>query len=232
MTEHPLDRPVWASLTTQHRDFSIGTSHALRFQPDVSPFIAVCDDSPRSQRDLGDLLEEETPLILAQAGNPMLPSNAKILAHRMAVQMVFQGPLPQASDERPLEILSARDAPAMQELAALTNPGPFAQRTHELGRFWGVKREGVLQAMAGERLKSPGFVEVSGVCTHPAAQGQGYGRALCIRVCNAILDDGSTPFLHVFDDNTRAITLYESLGFTPRCKINVVMLSSNLERSL
>jgi hypothetical protein len=44
-----------------------------------------------------------------------------------------------------------------------------------LGDFWGIKIGGRLIAMAGERMKQPGYTELSGVCTHPDFRGKGLG---------------------------------------------------------
>ena len=52
-------------------------------------------------------------------------------------------------------MLTSVDASEMLSLAQLTKLGPFAGRTNELGRFLGVRREGRLVAMAGERMRSP-----------------------------------------------------------------------------
>jgi predicted GNAT family acetyltransferase len=104
----------------------------------------------------------------------------------------------------------------MIALAELTEPGPFRARTHELGQFWGIRREGRLVAMAGERMKLPGFTELSGVCVHPDWRGHGFARDLSAFVAGAIAARGETPFLHVFADNRAAIRLYEQLGFTAR----------------
>ena len=52
--------------------------------------------------------------------------------------------------------LGTSDSREMQELAALTKPGPFGPRTHELGYYIGIRDAGKLVAMAGERLKVPG----------------------------------------------------------------------------
>jgi predicted GNAT family acetyltransferase len=93
-----------------------------------------------------------------------------------------------------------------------------------LGQFWGVKSEGQLVSMAGERLKQPGFVEISGVCTHPEAQSRGYATALCTHLREVILERGDTPYLHVYEDNKRTFGLYRSLGFKARAKMNVVVL--------
>jgi predicted GNAT family acetyltransferase len=105
------------------------------------------------------------------------------------------------------------DAAEMLALATLTKPGPFFARTHQLGRFIGVRDNGVLVAMAGERLKTPGYTEVSAVCTHPDHRGRGYAAALMRQVMGGIVARGETPFLHSYAANTGAIRLYESLGF-------------------
>lgn len=120
--------------------------------------------------------------------------------------------------------LTAADAPAMRTLAELTKPGPFNARTHEFGGFWGVKRAGRLVAMAGERLKQPGFTEVSGVCVDPAHRGAGDARTLSALVAARIQARGETPYLHAYADNPAAIALYESLGFRIRAEKKVAQL--------
>ena len=70
---------------------------------------------------------------------------------------------------------------AMLALVELTQPGPFAPRTIELGRYLGVHDNGQLVAMAGERCRLPGYREVSAVCTHPDARGRGLADRLLDR---------------------------------------------------
>ncbi|WP_318963683.1 GNAT family N-acetyltransferase [Allosphingosinicella flava] len=113
----------------------------------------------------------------------------------------------------------------MLELALLTVPGPFAPMTHRLGRFIGVKQDGQLIAMAGERMSMPGFREVSGVCTHPDHRGQGYAQALMAIITQRILDEGDTPFLHAYATNRMAIELYERLGWQVRAPMITAILS-------
>ena len=104
----------------------------------------------------------------------------------------------------------------MLELTAMTKPGPFGPRTHELGSFFGIRSGNRLAAMAGERLKVDGYTEVSAVCTHPDHLGKGHAAALMRTVMRGILERGETPFLHSRADNARAIALYERLGFRHR----------------
>ena len=113
-------------------------------------------------------------------------------------------------------LLGNDDSAEMIELTALTKPGPFSTRTHELGAYFGIREGSKLVAMAGERLKVPGYTEVSAVCTHPDHNGKGYARVLMIEVMRVIRERGETPFLHVRQDNERAIALYERLGFIKR----------------
>jgi predicted GNAT family acetyltransferase len=112
----------------------------------------------------------------------------------------------------------------MMELTALTKPGPFSPRTHELGTYLGIRRDGKLIAMAGERLKIPGHTEVSAVCTHPEHTGHGYARSLMTEVMRRICSRGETPFLHVRADNVCAIALYYKLGFSRRVLLHYAVL--------
>jgi predicted GNAT family acetyltransferase len=109
----------------------------------------------------------------------------------------------------------------MVELAHLTEPGPFRERTAELGTFFGIFDAERLLAMAGERTRVPalnesGLTEVSGVCTHPDARGRGYAHTLIARVHQQIRSRGDIPYLHSWSSNTSAIAVYQRLGYTFR----------------
>lgn len=140
-----------------------------------------------------------------------------------AVQMVAPEIRPVNANAR-IEPLGPTDAADMHALAKLTEPGPFEARTNELGDFFGIKDGGRLVAMAGERLKPGCFTEVSGVCTHPDHRGRGYARELMSAVMAQIVARGETPFLHAYATNTRAIALYQTLGFVLRSEMTVTML--------
>ena len=137
--------------------------------------------------------------------------------------MVLRRPPLKLSDER-IERLTDADAADMLALATLTKPGPFTLRAQALGEFFGVKEDGRLIAMAGERMKPEGFTEVSGVCVHPDFQGRGLGRLLSVFMTHRVLARGETPCLHAFAANDKAIGLYESIGFELRTMMNVALI--------
>jgi predicted GNAT family acetyltransferase len=85
-----------------------------------------------------------------------------------------------------------------------------------MGTYIGVKVDGRLVAMGGERMKPEGYTEVSGICTHPEHRGKGYAKAITGALTNMVLEQGETPFLNVFANNTPAIKLYEKLGYKTR----------------
>ena len=220
---HPLDRPAWGALTTRQSGLAIGDGSARRFDPAFGPFAATIDDSSASLAALGALVAATGSVVLLQAGESATPPGARV-AFRGAAWQMTAGPMEPAADESEIVRLGDADATEMLALAQLTKPGPFSDRTHELGAFFGVRREGRLTAMAGERMQPPGFVEISGVCTHPDHRGLGFGAALTRLVTRRIQARGETAFLHVMADNAGALTLYEALGFVRRREMSVVAL--------
>jgi predicted GNAT family acetyltransferase len=151
------------------------------------------------------------------------PPGTKVFQHAICNQMTAAAITPGAARFEIVPLCDA-DAGEMLALATLTEPGPFFHRTHQLGDFIGVKQNGKLVAMAGERMKPDGFTEISGVCTHPDHRGRGYAGGLMRIVAQKILTRGETPFLHVYDHNAGAIALYEALGFRFRAAMHLTVL--------
>ena len=221
---HPLDNPAWSALTTAHKQLAQGQSPALRYDLDHAIFAAIPDHTPEALTALGALIAATGPAIVAEA-TPLPPiANITVQKHRMAVQMIAESPLPVDPGFDFLK-LGDEDAPEMLALATLTEPGPFFTRTHRLGRFIGIRQEGRLIAMAGERMRTPGFAEVSGVCTHPDFRGAGLAGKLMRVVAGRMVERGEVPFLHAYADNAGAIGLYERLGYRHRIDVNVTVVA-------
>jgi hypothetical protein len=228
---HPLDRPVWSALTTRQAHLAQvhlgeGGGRAVRMIADYGLFAAAAERTPASLAALCALLPERGALALVETEEfPPVPGAAS--EPRRVWQMACAGLTDFAASPPAFEIvpLTEADAPDMLALATLTEPGPFFARTHQLGDFIGVKVDGKLAAMAGERMKPVGFTEVSGVCVHPDHRGRGYSAVLTRRVAAAILARGEQPFLHVYAHNAPAIAVYEKLGFSLRREMAMRLLT-------
>lgn len=225
MNHHILNRPVWNTLTTRHSQFAVGNTQAKKFLPTISPLASSKDESKESLSALADLIPQNGELVLLQVDPIILPYEIEAVKTATCIQFVLEKlNQPNKNVNEKIQQLTNQDIPAMVELATLTQPGPFEIGTINLGEFWGIKDEGKLVAMAGQRMKHEGFTEISGVCAHPDSRGKGYARILSAKVATHILERGETPYLHSYDTNTAAVKLYESLGFRARCSINVAMI--------
>ncbi len=225
MITHALDRPIWDSLTTGHHTLAKGTGYAKRFPRNISPFAAIPDESGQSLNALAELLTQVDECMLIQTDPIICPDDCSILMTAEGVQMELAEFEPSQSDQHQLVQLQAADAPEMLELAQLTRPGPYAEQTHQLGHFLGVREDGQLIAMAGERLKHDRYVELSAVCTHPNHRGRGLARLLSIAVTKSILKRGKIPYLQAFATNKAAIDLYERIGYRVRTRLHVAALA-------
>ena len=230
---HPLDRPIWSSLSTAHEALSLGDARARRYLPDVNRFASARDDSDEALAALTALVGAGEQVYQLQVPTITVPPGLIAVKQAWGVQMVAEQPLTVAEDEDEDEDedesdivpLGDDDAAEMLALGTLTQPGPFLARTHRMGRFVGIRIDGRLAAMAGERFRFPGWTEVSGVCTHPDFRGRGLARRLSQHVAARIARRGDIAFLHAWRDNTTAIRLYEQLGFTWRTDVHVAVLA-------
>jgi ribosomal protein S18 acetylase RimI-like enzyme len=224
---HPLDNVIWHSLTTRHAKFAESFDQARRFVPEITSLSAFLEPTDRGYESLAGLLSGHGTIALFLATPHEPRPGWSLVAATTMPQMVYEGasaPPSQSSSDPEVIDLGAADVPGMIELTALTKPGPFNRRTHELGTYLGIRHDEKLVAMAGERLKVPGYTEVSAVCTHPEHTGHGYARILMTEVVRRIRERGETPFLHVREDNVRAIELYRWLGFSQRVLSHLAVL--------
>jgi predicted GNAT family acetyltransferase len=220
---HPLDRPVWSALTTRQGRLARGDDRAKRYAAEYGLFAAAADNSVESLASLADVVRKGGPVALVESAPPPSIAGMSAVAH-LLWQMIAKDLTPAPAHPLTITRLGEADAPEMLALATLTRPGPFFSRTHQLGDFVGVRKDGVLIAMAGERMKVEGFTEISGVCTAPAWRGRGYAGALMREVAAGIRARGETPFLHAYASNTAAIGLYRSLGFELRRQVTMTEL--------
>jgi predicted GNAT family acetyltransferase len=220
----PLDNITWHALTTSQTRFSEGDGVARRFHPAIGPLAGVSAPDAGGFAALAQLMGTREPaaLFLEKAVEP--PSNFKVLRSIPLLQMLHDGTRPSEPKHKHI-VLGTSDVPEMIALARLTEPGPFEQRTIELGGYIGIRKNSLLASMAGERLRIPGYTEVSAVCTHPDHLGHGYAASLMTEIIHRLLDRGDVPFLHSRHDNERAIALYERLGFQKHAMLHLLVVA-------
>jgi predicted GNAT family acetyltransferase len=207
--------PIWHSLRTKHSRFAVTKGDACRYPADVAPFAAVAGPSATALQQLASLLvpEESVWIFDADFPAPAAPE-LNFIESLKCLQMVLPEEVVPPDATMELVRLSAADAPEMVALTTLAFPGFFRDRTCEMGSYFGVRVDGELIAMGGERLMLDGYPEVSGVCTHPAHRGKGYAASLIWEVVRKHRRDGDVSWLHVSASNQHAIDLYRRMGFT------------------
>src|ERR1022692_783536 len=175
---HPLDNPIWQSLTTTHAGFAQIRDTARKFPREVSVLAGFPEPTSENYDSLAVLLNPgETVGLFLQAA-PDHPADWTIVSTGPLLQMLYDNPSSPGnrgkgfpsdgvrSNQPQFIPLIQADVPEMLVLTKLTKPGPFGERTHEMGDYFGIRSAGALAAMAGERLRLPGYTEISAVCTH------------------------------------------------------------------
>ena len=179
--------------------------------------------SPESFAALGAIMSGSEIAVLFTPEAVTAPAGFKFVLAESGEQMIGT-PAQSAIDGVQTVTLGADDVPEMMALTELTKPGPFSARTHELGTFLGIRIDGELVAMAGERMKPANYTEMTAVCVHPSHRGRGYGQLLLGAISRQIVARGEIPFLHVFSSNASAIALYRRQGMEIRRRLHVTVL--------
>jgi hypothetical protein len=151
-SESSLDNPIWNALTTEHASLALGGEGARRYPAEIGPLSGMPSQTDAGYRALRALVPAEDIAVLFFDEAPRLPAGWTLVRGGPLAQMVADRPqLAEIPAQRGVElrVLTAADAPAMVELAKLTEPGPFRLRTLELGTFFGILDAGRLLAMAG-----------------------------------------------------------------------------------
>lgn len=249
---HVLDNPVWHALKGPQRALGRTTDLAGCFDEDVSRFGALAN-APETEvawRDLAQLLGPQGTVELT-GDLPEPPQGWSVTSRFEGVQMVgdgIQGPTARGPQHRGATVpsgtqitpeartvetiapsperLGPANVPEMLALVEAAQPGPFEPRTIECGVYLGIRIDGSLVAMAGERVRPPGYSEISAVATHPDHRRLGLAKQVVLAVADSIIGRGDTPFLHALLDNTAAVSLYESLGFTIRRRVTFQCLEA------
>ena len=222
-SDHPLDYPIWTALTTTQQRLAEGDGRARRYPTEMTPFADMPDLSAENFAALRAMMSSKDIAVLFTPDAVTPPAGFDVALAETGEQMIGT-PVEVPANGVDIVTLGVDDVPAMIELTSLTKPGPFSARTHELGTFLGIRAEGQLVAMAGERMKPAHYTEMTAVCVHPSHRGRGYGQILLSAISREIVSRGELPFLHVFSSNHSAIALYRRQGMEIRRRFHVTVL--------
>ncbi len=225
MEEHVLDNPVWHMLCHDLAEFTVGTALAKRCDVDLFPAVALANHSDTAFADLANLYKAGEAAGIIEANPPQEIPGFEIISRSPVDQLVCQQRTPVPKIDIEILELTPSDAQDAIQLIELTKPGPFFPGLLTISRFIGIRQEGQLVAMAGERLRLPGFCEITAVCTHPDWRGRGYARLLSSVIADGIWQRGETPFLHVVPDNSSAYQIYNLLHFVRRAEMTVIFFT-------
>lgn len=214
-----LDNPLWYALKGAQQAFAVGSTHTRRYRPGILPFAAYDHHTPINIAELDDLLKKDEVFFLV-GELPSLPSHWKLIRELPCVQMILDRVAAPTPESAAVAMLTAAERDTMFDLIHRVQPGYYEPDTHQLGNYYGIWQDNKLVAIAGERMRLEGMVEISAVCTDPVYTGRGYAQKLVEHICRANMEKGNTIFLHVLTTNERAIRLYERLGFRKRREIS------------
>lgn len=208
-----LENPVYNSLLSGDKHLSLGNEQVRYFDEEVSPFAGFAEDNKHGFSELYDLLPQGRRILYAIPSRIQEPKGWQLQHEIKGLQFVYEGSKKNEDEFLNILPLGEEHVDEMIELVKLTKPGPFGKRTINFGSYHGIFDQNKLVAMTGQRMHVGNYTELSAVCTHPDHLGKGYASSLMKHQLQIILNNGQQPFLHVRDDNDRAIAVYERLGF-------------------
>ncbi|WP_417938729.1 GNAT family N-acetyltransferase [Flavobacterium sp. ZB4R12] len=212
-----LDNPVWFSLSETHQSFAVDYDRIKFYHPDYCPFGGFEKGNAISKSI--DEYSTKVDNFFVVGEKPELSNLLKLNKEVICLQMIVYNPIDIAINEQIVK-LTDEHIDALYELVNLVQPGYFKRKTALLGNYYGIFKNDELVAVTGERMQMNNFVEVSAVVTHHNHTGKGYAKQLVVHTVNEIFKQNKTPYLHVIEDNSGAIQLYEKLGFEIRRKIS------------
>lgn len=219
-----LDNPAWYALTEKHQEFAIGTSQIKKYQRHIAPWVGYVSSNKYILKEIDPFIEQGEGVYIFDK-LPVLPDNYTLETELLCLQMVCNDAIKINSAKKVIE--KQDDAAEIETLINMVQPGYYNPGTCLMGEYYGIRENNTLAALAGERMRMNGLTEISGVVTHPGYTGRGYAQQLVAHVTNKNLAAGITAFLHVAETNTRAVKLYEHLGYVNRRFITVRKIIKN-----
>ncbi len=215
---------IWRCFSGSQAHLATGTDRIRRFARGFSPLIGYHDPARPDFESLRSHCEPGERFYCAEWRGPE-PAGWKVEVDTSMCAMLWSAGAPAPDDSLGAVRLGVEHVAQMMALTEAARPGPFGERTIELGEWHGVFDGERLVAMAGERLQCGGLHEISGVCTAPEHRGRGLAKRLTALIVRLQLSLGETPFLHVASANAPALELYRKMGFVMEREVAMRVIS-------
>lgn len=210
--EDRLKNPVWYALQETHNKFLIEYDGVQFYNPEINNFGSFFQAN--KTLDAADKYSKitDTFFFVSQKDTPAVHTDKiklekKINGCQMILDQLIEVDL---IDE--ITPLTEKHIEEVYDLIWLVMPGFYQKRGFEMGKFFGIFKEGKLVAITGQRMQTNDFIEISSVVTHPDFTRRGLAKQLIYHTTKDILNDKKLPILHTNKGNA-AIPLYEKLGF-------------------
>lgn len=211
--KHTLQNPVWYALEETHKKHIIQFDGVKFYNPDICPFGAFKDSNKTKNAVNAYSKLTKSFFLVTEYGIPVFNNSMVVLNKKIeGCQMVLQT-LNKIEITEKIIPLTSNYEQAIYDLIWLVMPGYYRKRSLEMGQYYGIFKDNILVAVAGQRMQTNHFIEISGVVTHPSYTRKGYAKQLITHIAEKILKANKQPILHTTKGNF-AITLYEYLGFS------------------
>lgn len=212
-----LDNPVYYSLNEFHQKFCFQFGETKFYNPEIAAFGGSSSISKENEiTDYAKICDD----FLIFGTKPDLGNSKTELSQLVCDQYILEDKIELDFNEEIIQLQKEHNEELLQFIQTFY-PYYFKKRTPEMGRYFGIFKDGKLVAVTGERMQMNDLTEVSAVITNTDYLGKGYAKQLVAFVSGKIFEDNKTPFLHVAESNIGAKKLYKKLGFKLRGKINL-----------
>lgn len=209
---HTLQNPVWYALEETHKKFLVEYNCVKFYHPEICPFGAFKDASKAKDALTAYSKLTDSFFLVSEDGVPTYDENFVVLDRKIEGCQMVLNTLAEVEIQEEIVPLNTTHMQAIYDLIWLVMPGYYKKRSLEMGNYYGIFKDQKLVAVAGQRMQTNSFVEVSGVVTHPDYTRRGFAKQLIAHNTKHILSVNKYAILHTNKSNP-AIGLYKTLGY-------------------
>lgn len=210
--EQQLKNPVWHSLNETHKKFVIEFNGVQFYNPDICTFGSFFDETKTAIASNEYLENSDEFFFVSENQTPIVDASKVFLEKKIEGCQMVLNKLTEVQITENIVLLDKTFTSEIYDLILLVMPGYYKRRTFEMGKYYGIFKNGKLVSVAGQRLQTNHFIEISAVVTHPDHTRKGLAKQLVAYNTQEILKENKTPVLHTNKGNL-AISLYEKLGY-------------------